>query len=289
MIIEKILLKKLIHYNIMSDNSYSDENFEEASPPASPTPLGSELASKSELLSLQQLLAKARNTFSDLKENLHTMDTTNLDTESIPSPVPKDANPRYALVTPSPRKYDRDSWIKANRGEGQERKPTSEEERVVSTKTADPAPGLSTHVTVIRKKAPAVSFAPPSHVERVVPKVPPKKKPITKKGKREEWDARIAARREIREHDPALEGKMTAWRRASTDFREEQVGHNNVNLRGTSFAPPPDVDAIEVREKPEREPITKKGKRLKQLAEERGGKGGGRKRCMKLLPLTQQR
>mmetsp|Transcript_2882 Transcript_2882/g.5322 ORF Transcript_2882/g.5322 Transcript_2882/m.5322 type:complete len:1532 (+) Transcript_2882:12-4607(+) len=249
-------------------DSYSDEEFEDAVSPSSSSHSSPQVASKSELESLQSLLDKARSTFFDLKENLGSMDTTNLETESIPSPVQKEAQNRFALVTPSPRKYDRDSWIKASRGEGQERKWTKEDEVQTSTKAADPAPGLSTHVTVIRKKAPAVSFAPPKHVEKVVPKVPPKKKPITKKGKREERDARIAARREIREHDPALEGKMTAWRRASTDFREPPPGHNNVNLRGTSFAPPPDVDKILPRDRPVREPITKKGKRLAQQAKD---------------------
>jgi hypothetical protein len=48
------------------------------------------------------------------------------------------------------------------------------------------APGLSSEITKIRKKnAPSISFAPPSHVDRVIPKKPRPKEPVTKKGKRE--------------------------------------------------------------------------------------------------------
>ena len=206
-------------------NYRDDDDFDEV--PPSPS-------NKSDMVnleSLQLMMYKAKSTMGDFKLALQGMDTTNLDNESLASPEPSPAPVR--LVTPStppPRYADRSSWITASRGSGQESKHVeSPKGDRTETKIRDPAPGLSTHVTVIRKKSPSVSFAPPRHVEKVVPKVPPSKQvrrpshpplpqllqhnlphlstshfrtqPITKKGRREKWEARMAKRREIKDHD----------------------------------------------------------------------------------------
>ena len=158
----------------MSDYS-DDDDFEEPAPSLS-SATTIDVADPSDLQSLAAMMYKARAQMNEFKMGLDTIDISNLETESIATP--EALPPPTRLVTPStppPRYADRSSWIKASRGEGQETRQEVEQEGDSETKQRDPAPGLSTHVTVIRKRAPSVSFAPPKHVEKVVPKVPPPK------------------------------------------------------------------------------------------------------------------
>ena len=257
----------------MSD--YSDDEFDIESPPPSP-----EVQNKvmdvpiiSPDAPIGDLLALAKASMRGLQSELVQFDTSNLDDASLPSlstsknQGSEKGNKNSRLISPDPpmKPLRRDTWISATRGCGAETQQPKDSSQ--TTRSPPLAPGLSTEITKIRKKnAPAVSFAPPKHVERGVPKKVPPRKPVTKKSRREALARSKFHCLRPSDVDPVLQGRISRWG-GDAVVEKAKIESNDVDLNGVSFAPPSAVDRVEVRERREKEPVTKRGKRIKEERE----------------------
>ena len=249
-----------------SDAYSSDEEFQEEPPPppptapmptsSSPPPSGPSQTpsvpfSGPAAPTIQELLAQAKQTMTNLKSDLSLVDTSNLLTPSPPpTPPPTPPNPpKSPSSPPSIPSSSRTSWLTSTRGCGVETTRPPSPNPLPAPPNAPPPPfkGLSSQVTLLRKGAPkGGSFAPPKHLDKTVPRDPPPKLPITKRGKR------LLAAGPV---DVTKVGPMSHWEQDKDPLAV-------LAQKGTSFAPPAHVDKTVPLNPPPREPITLKSKRL---------------------------
>jgi len=284
----------------MSSDGYSEEEFEDEEVARESSSLeGNNDDNKGDVNTvddLKTLLARARSTMTELKTELDIDDVdidgdrVDIDNYDLSSPASShhtaaDKNNNLASnllqANTKPKiKYNRSSWITASQGEGKESKhvPSDDSINNLASEVVKNY-GLTKDVQLQRKAATAVSFAPPSHVERTV--IREKKKPDF----RSKFDTRKRkkpAKSTPSDLDFARRGSIISrWgsnadRRATAvdavDEDEHDVANDgdlvgvdrNANKTGTVFGRPAHVDPVEIRKPPEKEPITKRGKRLKE-------------------------
>ena len=233
------------------------------------------------LSDLRAMLEKARQGMNGLKEEMKVSEeadeATAADTESD-KVVEENSSKggRMGLENEPVRFERRDAWIEAGRGCGEETKREPEGVGIGCVNVRDDRPGatqsLSADVCKTRKgRPPGVCIGRPSHVDPVDVRVPRQREPLTKRGKRLERERRDSAKE--RSKNSVRKERMSRWGGDGPPREEENSSlvhrddSNQVDLRGTCFAPPRGVEKVVPRERREKEPVTERGKRLKQERE----------------------